>query len=176
MNSDISCCDENDVSPLCLDTTMAEVVSAPDSGDTSLSVTESRHDINNSSMQGKATFSDFRDQCAVINLNSLAGESENVDLPRDQDIVFKTRNPCYYPIASRSNVLDDFQMLIETDLKELYQRNLLNNKLYKNLSQAHFRAINELKENPHLVIRQGGFHCGVGFQFISLYGNDPLTG
>lgn len=102
----------------------------------------------------KSVLLDFRDQCAILDFDSLAGESFFTNCPTDHDIPFKIKNPRCYTIGSRSNALDDFQTLVENDLKELHQHNICHNKCHKNLSPAEFWAIEELRKNSRLVIRQ----------------------
>lgn len=60
-------------------------------------------------------FVDFKDQLANLDLDSLARENSRQHLPTDADFEIKVKNPGCYPIASRTNVLHDFQFLVEQD-------------------------------------------------------------
>lgn len=122
---------------LCSTIAMSQITS------TSTDIFPMRFSLQNT---GRIPHIDFRNQCAILDLDSLARESFHSNLPTDDDIHFKVKNPRYYPIGYRSNVLDDFQTLVENDLKELHQHNVTHKKRYKNLSPSNSRQVMNLRK------------------------------
>lgn len=92
----------------------------------------------------------FADQVTLCDLQDLQREGTPFQFNTDDKIAFKSSNPSYYPLSSRANILDDFQYLIEQDLKALYERKV---KGKKNLTYKQNEAITTLKENVNIVVR-----------------------
>lgn len=66
---------------------------------------------------------------------------------------FTTSNPYFYPVHSRTPILDRFQVLVERDLTDLYQQNLNNHFKKKNLTKGDGAALFILKRNADITIR-----------------------
>lgn len=93
---------------------------------------------------------DFTETCVYHDLMDLAREAEEQGLSTKYPERFVTSNPQFYPVNSRSGVLDAFQDRIESDLRELSRKS----DGQHNLSGAQFWALQALRENSNIVIRQ----------------------
>lgn len=65
---------------------------------------------------------------AIRDLVDLQSESFTYYLTDDYRVTFQTKNPCYYPTESRVPILEDFQYLIERDLRDLNEKRTRVNK------------------------------------------------
>lgn len=62
---------------------------------------------------------------------------------------FNIRNPDFYPVNSRSNVMDVFQDWVEADLRKINVK-----KGCKNLNQSQLKAIKALQANEKVEARR----------------------
>lgn len=67
---------------------------------------------------------DFADQHLISDLQTLQSEGHISHGVNCDAVNFKIKNPQFYPVASRASILDDFQHLVQQDLKTLYDRNI----------------------------------------------------
>lgn len=95
----------------------------------------------------------FDEQRALMALKDLHGESnKDVLAAITTDMVnYGISNPLLYPINSRASILDDFQFLVEQELRALHSEEFSGSK---NLSPVQFAAIKQLKDNFNFVVRQ----------------------
>ncbi|XP_056410173.1 uncharacterized protein LOC130340502 [Hyla sarda] len=92
----------------------------------------------------------FKDQNVLLQLTCLQKENAVVDDSRNNN--YRSANPGFYPVASRSEALDRFQELVERDLVKLNEQ-VSRNNAYDNLNKNERIALKELSENKSIVIR-----------------------
>ncbi|OCT83472.1 hypothetical protein XELAEV_18026014mg [Xenopus laevis] len=103
-------------------------------------------------------FGSFREHCCLADLDSLQRESldelqatgehlDRVKLPKD-----KTLPSRFYPLQSRCTSMDTFQELVEKDLTKLNAS--ISGRVPGNVSKEERQAINALRENTEITIRQ----------------------
>lgn len=95
---------------------------------------------------------DFQDQLTLINLQSLQNLSPDPHISLAGDL--HIHNPSFYPVNSRTPAMDRFQQLVERDLRELHNITQISKKHSKNnIVPCHQKAIKELKNMQHLIIK-----------------------
>lgn len=96
----------------------------------------------------------FQEQLALVCLSDL--QTGNVDASEDHLKVgqqsFKTTNPDFYLLKSRTQGMDLFQELLEQELTSLSNKYYCNNKNY-NLSKNHRLALQSLEQNTNIIIK-----------------------
>lgn len=116
----------------------------------------------------------FNDQITLLTLQDLQREN-NGSLASNvtADMVqYGTTNPSFYPIKSRASVLDDFQYLVEQELRNLSEE---DRAMAKNLTPVQFSAIKQLRENNNLIIRQSDKEGTVVVLDKDLYSHQVMT-
>ncbi|XP_075720195.1 uncharacterized protein LOC142760597 [Rhinoderma darwinii] len=93
----------------------------------------------------------FQEQLALTCLEDLA-DGTTQKLNNSQIPEFITKNPRFYPIQSRTDSMDTFQLIMERELHKIKNQTGFDETLH-NLSIAEKQAIKSLKENENIVIR-----------------------
>lgn len=118
----------------------------------------------------------FADQHAILNLQSLQSETSDQYSQDCHGAEFKIKNPKFYLVLSRALVLDDFQYLVQQDIKILHDRQI---KIKNYLTPLQSKAINEIKNNENIVIRQSDkrwIYCHSRQRSIYQYGSCITAG
>lgn len=94
-----------------------QTISVNESNPTAIREVQSASNTENISIV--SPFVGFQDQMVIRDLTELQSEDLSHSLPNDHIVDFQIKNPCYYPINSRVPILEDFQDLLERDLRYL---------------------------------------------------------
>lgn len=94
----------------------------------------------------------FNDQLTLKNLTELQSSNISSDLNVNMSLNFNVSNPEFYPVQSRTEIMDKCQFYIERDLRKLSDETG-SKKFHSNLSPVRLRALNELRKMDDVLVK-----------------------
>lgn len=124
---------------------------------------------------GVHTYMSFQDQVTLNTLRTL--QHENTAFVEHPKAYVIPGNKGFYPIHSRPTSLDFFQDIVERDLTVHNRQKENDSKQKGHISTLQQRALKELTDNPHIIIRnadKGGAVVVLNKELYRLQNNDIL--